>query len=117
MKPEIEVRELEMEDPTFQCGSSHTATAQVKNPTTKDFTYDLQLYLDVTKKVQVNESLFVPAGQTKTVDFVVVMPADEGTWEVYLDVYVGEIIAHYHATEAVITEVSPDVTVIDITWE
>lgn len=118
MKPEIEVRKLEMEDPTFQCGSSHTAKAQVSNPTDTSFTYDMELYLDVTKVASSSKSVTIPAGGKQWVDFPVVMPPDEGTWAVYLDVSVeGTLIAHYQATEDVITAILPDVDIIQITWE
>lgn len=111
-------RRLEMEDPTFQCGSSHTAKAQVRNPTTMSFTYAMELYLDVTKVASASKSVTIPAGGSQWVDFPIVMPPVEGSWAVYLDVLVeGELIAHYQATEAVITVISPDVDIIQITWE
>jgi hypothetical protein len=118
MKPQIEIREVEMEDPTFQCGSSHTATAKVKNPTDKSFTYNMELYLDVTKVASASKALTIPAGGTQDVDFSLVMPADEGTWKVYLDVKVeGELIAHFQATEDIVTVIPPNVEIVEITWE
>jgi hypothetical protein len=114
----IPVRELKMEDPTFQSGSSHTANVQVRNPTTKALTYAMELYLDVTRKAVSGKSVTVPAGATQSVSFPITMPTEEGTWEVYFDVKVaGELIAHFHATEDVVTEIPPDVDIIDITWE
>ncbi|GAI88524.1 unnamed protein product, partial [marine sediment metagenome] len=47
-RPQVRVDKLEL-DPTFEAGATHTARATLTNPTTKDFTYTAELYLDVTK--------------------------------------------------------------------
>jgi len=119
VKPEIRVEELEMEDPTFQCGSVHNARATLTNPTTKSFSYTTELYLGVTKVATSGPgTVTIPAGDSAQVNYGITMPSAEGEHEVYLDVWVGaELIAHYKATENVILEVSPAIEVGPITWE
>jgi len=103
----------------FEAGSTHIASAVLTNPTTKEFTYQTELYLDVTKIATSGVgSVTIPAGESATVDFTVIMPSTEGTWHVYLDVVVDtELIAHYQATDDVTVEISPDVEIGPIIWE
>lgn len=119
IKPLVKVENLEMEDPTFEAGSSHVAVALLTNPTAKEFTYTTELYLGVTKVATsgVSAPFAIPAGGSTNVSYTVVMPASEGEHEVYLDVWVGtELLAHYKATVNVIVEVSPAIVVGPITW-
>lgn len=121
----METRNLEMADPTFECGSEHEAVAMVTNPTSATFTYDFELYLVDPATGEVGATTpgpaYVDAGQTKPLTFAVKMPQVEKTWDVYLDVSVeGQRIAHYKAAEkvtTVISEVVPDIEVISVTWE
>lgn len=118
MKPEVKVEPLEAEDPTFQAGGAHTARALITNPTTKGWTYEVELYLGITKAATSGVgSVTVPAGGSSYVNFTVLMPAAEGVFPVFVDVTVaGVLIAHYKATEDVTIEISPAVDVGDITW-
>lgn len=118
MNPQIRVELLLAEDPTFQSGSSHSAVAQLSNPTIKEFTYTTELYLGVTKAATSGiGSVTIAAGASASVNYPVIMPIPEGDYDVYLDVWVGtELIAHYKATEKVTIEVSPAVEIGIITW-
>ena len=118
MQPEIKAEELQSSDPTFEGGSSHTAVARLSNPTTKEFTYLVELYLGITKAASSGVlSVTIPAGAFADVNFPVIMPVAEDTYAVYLDVTVGVgLIAHYKATEDVTIQVSPVIDVGPITW-
>ena len=117
-RPRVKVDKLEL-DPTFEAGSTHIAKAVLTNPTVKDFTYTVELYLGVTKAATSGAgTIEIPAGQSMEVTFTLVMPAAEGDYQPYLDVWVGtELIKHYAATELVTIEVSPDIEVGPIIWE
>ena len=123
--PMIKVEKLEIEgleaDPTFEAGSIHTARATLTNPTAKEFTYSVELYLDVTKVASASGSVTIPAGGTLDVDFTLTMPLIEGTFHVYLDVWVGaDLIVHHealpHATQDVTLVISPDIVIGPIIW-
>jgi len=117
IKPQVVVDKLEL-DPTFEAGSTHVARATLTNPTTKDFTYTVELYLDVTKAATSGAGeVAIPAGQSRQVSFTLVMPTIEGTYQPYLDVWVGaELIAHYAATELVSIVVTPSIIIGPIIW-
>ena len=118
IKPLVKVEALEMDDPTFEAGSSHTARALLTNPTTKQWTYFVELYLGVTKVVTSGVgTVTIPAGGSTYVDFTIAMPVVEGEYLPFLDIsVVGELLAHYQATENVVIEISPAITVGPITW-
>jgi hypothetical protein len=62
-------------------------------------------------------SIVIAAGASQVVDFTLTMPEAEGSWDVYLDATVdGELVAHYKATEPVVTEITPAVLVGPISW-
>ena len=117
IKPQVVVDKLEL-DPAFEAGSTHTARATLTNPTSKDFTYAVELYLDVTKVVTSGAGeVTIPAGQSMEVSFTMVMPTIEGDYQPYLDVWVGaDLVAHYVATALVTIAVTPAITVGPITW-
>ncbi|GAI60139.1 unnamed protein product, partial [marine sediment metagenome] len=120
IKPMVKVEKLEL-DPNFEAGSTHAARATLTNPTAKEFTYDVELYLDVTKVASASGSVTIPAGSSLDVDFTVVMPVAEGTFHVYLDVWVGtELLVHHealpHAEKDVTIVISPLIEVGPITW-
>jgi len=117
IRPQVRVANLEL-DPTFEAGSTHVAKATLTNPTTKEFTYTLELYLDVTKVATSGiGDVTIPAGASQDVDFTVVMPLAEGDYQPYLDAWVGtELIAHYIATELVTIEVTPQISIGPIIW-
>lgn len=114
---------LEMQDPTFKVGTTHTAHVPVANPTPASFTYDAELYLATSPTaVKVATSGIVTftlvGGASDIVDFPLTMPDVEGTFHVYLDVLVaGELIAAYIATEDVVVAVAPEIDIEPITWD
>jgi len=119
VKPQVKVENLGFNDPEFETGSTHTARATLTNPTTKQFTYQVELYLDVTKVASSGVgSVTIPAGGSVDVDFTVTMPSFEGgPWHVYLDAVVDtELIAHYQATEDVSTIISPAIEIGEPVW-
>ena len=118
MKPKVKIERLEMEDPTFEAGSSHSAKARLTNPTTKQFTYMAELYLGVAKVATSGAGqVTIPTGGYMDVIFTVVMPATEGDYPVFLDVWSGTtILKHYQGTEDVVITVTPAIEVGPITW-
>jgi len=118
IKPQVKVETLEMLDPTFEAGVVKTARAQLRNPTTKEFTYTVELYLGITKAATSSQgTVIIGAGQTKAVDFTLPMPGGEGDYPVYLEVRVsGELLTLYQSTENVIIVISPQIEVGPITW-
>lgn len=118
IKPQVKIERLEMEDPTFEAGASKTARAKLTNPTAKQFTYKVELYLGVTKKATSGVgSVTIPAGGSVDVNFTVVMPLVEDSYQVFLDVsYNSTLLKHYQATENVTVVISPAIDVGPITW-
>ena len=116
MKPQVEL--LEMGDPTFEAGVTKTARARLTNPTAKQFTYTVELYLGVTKVATSGVgTVTIPANSYLDVNFTVVMPAVEGSYPVFLDV--GQdttLLKHYQAIENVVIAISPAIDVGPITW-
>lgn len=118
MKPQVKVKSLGFNDPTFGAGSSHTASAVLTNPTAKEFTYTTELYLGIGKVVSSGVgTVTIPAGGSATMNYPIIMPLVEGIYEVFLDVKVGtDLVAHYKATEDVTIEISPAIEIGDVTW-
>jgi len=118
VRPQIKVEKLEGLDPIFEGGATHVARATLTNPTSKEFTYDVELYLGVTKEATSGVgSVTIAPGASQPVDFTVTMPIAEAAYPVYLDALVaGELIAHYRATEDVAIEISPAIEIGIITW-
>lgn len=120
MKKELipEVKIIQMEDPTFEGGSTRTAIAEITNNAAVELTYQLELYLNATKVASsgiVNTT--IQGRATVNVQFTLVMPIQEGTYNVYLDVsHEDELILHGQASEQVIITVTPSVTIGNITW-
>jgi hypothetical protein len=118
MKPQVKVELLEMEDPTFEAGSSHSAKARLTNPTAKQFTYTAELYLRVDKAATSGVGqVTIPAGGYVDVTFNLVMPAAEASYPVYLDVWSDStLLKHYQGTENVTIAITPAIEVGPITW-
>jgi len=118
MERKVIVESLEMDDPTFESGVSKTAHTRLTNPTTKQFTYSVELYLGVTKAATSGVgSVTIPAGGFQDVNFTIVMPVVEAAYPVFLDVIeAGTLLAHYQAAENVTIVISPAIIVGPITW-
>jgi len=118
MKPPVKIEMLEMADPTFEAGVAKTARARLTNPTAKQFTYTVELYLGVVKVVTSESgAVTIPAGAYVDVNFTVTMPLVEGSYPVFLDVwYEGTLLKHYQATENVVIQITPAIVVGPITW-
>jgi len=125
MKPKVKVGRvtLEMADPTFGYGTSHTAHVPVSNPTPESFVYDLILYLALTeggaRVAEAAISFALAGGASATKDVTVTMPgASGGPYHVYIDVSVaGVVIARYIATDTVNVEVTPEIDIGPIVWD
>ena len=118
IKPQVKVERLEMADPTFEAGVTRTASATLTNPTAKQFTYTVELYLGVTRVATSGQgTVTIPAGGSVNVNFIVVMPLVEGSYPVYLDVWHEDtLLKHYQATVDVVIQISPAIEVGPITW-
>ena len=118
IKPQVKIEMLEMEDPTFEAGTTKTARARLTNPTIKEFSYTVELYLGVVKVATSGVgSVTIPANSYMDVDFTLVMPLVEGSYEVYLDVsHEGTLLRHYRATEDMIIQILPGIVVGPIIW-
>jgi len=105
-----------LDDPEFEGGSTHIATVELTNPTTKEFTYVVTLYLGLAAIVSSQGSVVIPAGGTVNAQFSIVMPNTEAVYPVFLDVDVAGVnIKHFQAADITIT-VSPAIVIGDITW-
>ena len=118
IKPQVKIEMLEMEDPTFEAGISKTARARLTNPTAKQFTYTVELYLGVAKAATSGvATVTILAGGYIDVNFTLVMPTVEGDYPVYLDVWHDTtLLKHYQATENVVIAISPVIEVGPIIW-
>lgn len=118
IKAQVKIEKLEMLDPTFEAGVVKTARAQLRNPTSKEFTYTVDLFLGITKAATSGQgTVTIGAGQSKTVDFALAMPGAEGAYPVYLEVRAnGELLTLYQSTENVIITITPQIEVGPITW-
>jgi len=121
---DIEVKSLEMEDPTFESASTHVATATFQNPKTASFDFTAELYLGKTlgtKTVTSGPKNFtLGAGATAPVNFSVNMPTlaiQRDAYHVYLEVkQAGVVLITFVATEDVNVVVTPAINVTQITW-
>lgn len=118
MGPKVVVESIAMEDPTFDSGVPKTAKAILTNPTGKELTYSVELYLGANKAATSGVGqVTIPAGASLEVLFHMVMPSIEGEYIPFLDVWhEGVLLKHYQATESVIISIIPDIGVGPITW-
>lgn len=120
----ILVKSMEMEDPTFESETLHTATATFANPKTVAFDFTAELYLGKTVGSKVvtsgSKAFSLLAGASKAVDFAVTMPKltiVTDTFHCYLEVKHALVtLITFVATEDVIVVVSPAINVTQITW-
>jgi len=122
--PQLNIVSFEMDDPTFEAGSTKTAIATMTNPTAREFTYDVELYLS-TSSIGADKaassgvgSITIPGGGSSVVHFTVEMPLIEGEYYVFVNVVVdGTHLVLYKATENVIIVVTPAINIDFIGWE
>jgi len=126
-KAEVDVQlvEVEMDDPSFEAESVHTATATFMNPKTAPITYGAQLYLAKTVSGPAVASspvvdFTVEAKGTLAVPFVVTMPAlsvVSDSYKVYLLVaYGGTPLVTFVGVEDVAVYITPSIQLIGIGW-
>lgn len=104
--------------PILEAGAVKTAKASMTNPTLGSFSYTGELYLGAAKVSSSGKVSFsLAAGETKQVSFPVTMPSVEGTYPVFLDVFVGtELVGAYQANEDVTTVITPGIVIGPVTW-
>lgn len=92
--------------PEFSPETQHIAHAVMTNNTPKAWTYNSELYLVKadTKYTSSGAIAFtLAAGASHPIDFPVIMPDIEDTYQVYLDIYVeGVFLRGYQAIEDVV---------------
>lgn len=106
--------------PEFDCGSSHIARARLRNSTSGDLSYNAELYLVIGDSKQATSGLIdfsIPAGQEKSVDFPVTMPDTPGTYQVYLDIWVGNELIIQGIADPVTVSALPNFEVNDLRIE
>lgn len=121
----IIVESMDMEDPTFESGTPHTAHALFHNPKSASFDYQAELYLGKTvgdkAATSGTQSFSLLAGQSKTVNFSVNMPVlaiPDDTFHVYLEIsHLGTVLITFIGTEDVGVFVTPAVEVTQVTWD
>lgn len=94
--PKIEITSLTWDGiPPFTVNEKHTAYVELKNLTSQVFNYIAELFVGTsgaTKTFSLNSL------ETKTIELSIAMPSIEGTYLVYVNVFVaGELIAQYIA--------------------
>ncbi len=119
MKLQAQVELLKMEDPTFNAGVTKTARARLTNPTAKQFTYTVELYLGVAKVATSGVGqVTIAAGGYADITFTIVMPMVEANYPVFLDVWQDTtLLKHYQGTENVVITIAPAIEVGPIIWE
>lgn len=117
VEPLLEIEGLDL-DPTFETGVIKIARARLTNPTAKQFTYLVELYLGVDKKATSGVGqVTILAGGYVDVNFTVVMPSVERSYPVFLDVWFDTtLLKHYQATENVVITITPAITIDFIGW-
>jgi len=123
MKPQIQIKSVEMGDPTFEGGAVKIASANLHNPTAKQFTYEVELYL-ATDAQGINKvatsgvgAITVAAGATVPTGFTLTMPLAEAEYHVFVNVKVASVpLVLYKAVENVVIQISPRIEVGPITW-
>ena len=123
IKPQVQIKSVEMDDPTFEGGAVKTATANLHNPTAKQFTYEVELYM-ATDAQGVNKvatsgvgTVTIAAGGTVATNFGITMPLVEKEYSVFVNVKVASVpLVLYKAVENVVIQISPRIEVGPITW-
>ena len=106
--------------PQFEPSVQKTAVAPI-TVAPAGLNCEAELFLgpnDATPVVSSGLRPFVSSGAAQQVSFPVTMPANPGTYHVYVDVHtVGQLILAYIGSEDVIIVVAvPEVEVVGLTW-
>lgn len=122
IKPSIEVNVGAIGAITFTPGSSHSAVLSLKNPTTKAWTYSIQLTLirPVNVSVLIKEWLnqAIAAGATVNLSTgAVVMPTVEASYQTRVDVLEMTTYTPFNFVfEDVVIAIAPSVEVVSLAW-
>ncbi|MBA7680927.1 hypothetical protein ES703_89248 [subsurface metagenome] len=104
--PAIEIRAViwDKSPPHFAPGTTHTAKATMRNPTTRPWDYTGVLRMGTDQVAMAEAAFHLNSGEIKEVAFRVVMPSAEGEYPVYLDVSSGgQLLAHQATASVVVT--------------
>lgn len=111
-------RLIEITEPIIQGGLEKTVVSNLSNPTTKEFAYEVELYLtnDVEGKNVAASSgsgvVSIPAGGVVPTQFTFVAPFHEGVYYMFISVRVdGVQIALFKADKQITVEVVPDINI------
>ncbi|MFC1910456.1 hypothetical protein ACFLXC_04110 [Chloroflexota bacterium] len=111
IKPQVEIKSVEMAGSTFDVGALKTAIANLHNPTTEQFTYDVELYL-ATDEHGVNKAatsgvgdITIAPGGTAITNFTLTMPSTRAEYYVFIDVKVADTpLILYKAAENIVIQ-------------
>ena len=103
----------------LEAGTLRAARATLTNPTAKELTYTVELYLGADKRATSGTlTVTVPAGSSVEVSFPVVVPAEEAVFPVFLDIWhEGKILRHFRSTQDVRVKVTVQVELGPIIWD
>jgi hypothetical protein len=88
--------------PQFYAGEAKTARVTMRNPTSKDFSYQAAVILGLPEIARSEQSFAIPAGEERIIDFPLTIPSVTGTHPVYVHVSAAsKTLAIYQATEDV----------------
>lgn len=108
----------QVEAPSFEVLSVHSAHAVLTNNAPIQATYQLELYLGVLKSATTGLlQVTLEPQESIPFSFTISMPGEIGTYQVYLDVYyLGALLNHHVATTPVQVVFTPSLSIGDITW-
>ena len=118
------IKLIEISEPTVQGGIEKTVISNLSNPTSKEFIYEVELFLtnDIEGENIAASSGYgvvsIPAGGVVPTQFSFITPFHEGEYYMFISVKVdGVQIALFRISEKIVVEVVPDINIGTIDWE